>query len=155
MIKQSRNFSPCFFIITLVLIIDRLSKWWVLSALTEGQSLPVSFFFHLTRVHNTGIAFGFFKDFRVPLIGISLICVIVFAAMLWRRRNVPLPNLTDLALSLIIGGALGNLADRLVYGYVLDFIDFRIWPVFNAADASISIGVGLALLQILRKRSFG
>lgn len=126
-----------------------------MNTLAEGQSLAVNFFFHLTRVNNNGAAFGFFKELRYFLIGFSIICVMVLTAMLWRRRKASIPLLAETALSLIIGGALGNLADRLLYGYVVDFLDFRVWPVFNVADASISLGVGLALLQILRKRSLG
>ena len=140
-------------IVPLVFGLDRLSKWWVLNHLIEGESINLSFFFHLTRVSNTGAAFGLFKNFRIFLMMTSVICVAALAVMSWRRKAARASG--EAASFFIIAGALGNLTDRLCYGYVVDFLDFRVWPVFNLADASITFGIGLVLLQIFRKRSPG
>ena len=152
---MNKSFQSAFLalIVPLVFSFDRLSKWWALNRLTEGESVALSFFFHLTRVNNTGAAFGFFKDFRIFLIVTSVVCVVVLTLMFWRRRTLHAP--IDTASLFIVAGALGNLYDRLRYGYVVDFLDFRVWPVFNLADASITFGVGLVMLQILRKQSLG
>ena len=138
------------FIVPLVFGLDRLSKWWVLNSLGEGESLRFTFFFYLTRVNNTGAAFGLFKNFRLFLVATAVVCVAALSAVLWRRHSSSAkgPAPADAASLLIVGGALGNLYDRLRYGYVIDFLDFRVWPVFNAADASITIGIGLVFLQI-------
>ena len=88
--------------------------------------------FHVTLVHNTGAAFGILKNEPKFLIGISVAAVLAIVFFLRRR---------SFSWALIIGGTFGNLYDRLQYGYVIDFLDFRVWPVFNLADASICIGV--------------
>lgn len=144
----------CFLIAPAVFILDRVSKAWVLDTLAEGESLRLNFFFHLTRVNNTGAAFGLFKNLQIFLIIIGVVCV---AGLMYTVFHRPLPSprsrLADTASLLIAGGALGNLHDRVRYGYVVDFLDFRVWPVFNVADSAITIGVGLALLHIFKKQT--
>lgn len=153
--EKGEEVTPAFWflIIPAVFFLDRVSKLWVLNTLAEGESLPLNFFFHLTRVNNTGAAFGLFRNLRFFLIATSIICIVALTAVLWRRSAHKRSALADTASLLIVSGALGNLYDRLRYGYVVDFLDFRVWPVFNVADSAITIGVGLALLHIFKKQT--
>ncbi len=106
--------------------------------------------FHLTLVHNTGIAFGLFKNQGIFFLGFSLIAICVFSWLLYKQaRAQALTRVSRLGFSLIIGGALGNFVDRLQFGYVVDFIDFRIWPVFNVADSAITIGAFILILTCI------
>ena len=127
----------------LVVFIDRLSKLFFSDLLVYGESLPIiRNVLHMTMVHNTGIAFGFFKDQGITFIVIPIVAVVllVFNIYYYRQNNEALSRTYIVAFSLILGGAIGNLIDRIVYGHVIDFIDFRVWPVFNIADSAITIG---------------
>lgn len=106
--------------------------------------------FHLTLVENRGIAFGLFQGFDPVLF--SVITVSIFLLMIWGFRTPPAQVRIQGGIGLVLGGALGNWIDRVRLGAVVDFLDFRIWPVFNLADTAITIGVGLFLLDLLRKR---
>jgi len=128
---------------SLIVFIDRLSKLFVSDLLVYGESLPIiRNVLHMTMVHNTGIAFGFFKDQGITFIIIPIVAVVllVFNIYYYRQNNEALSRTYIVAFSLILGGAIGNLIDRIVYGHVIDFIDFRVWPVFNIADSAITIG---------------
>jgi len=130
----------------LVVFVDRLSKLFFSDLLVYGESLPIiRNILHMTMVHNTGIAFGFFKDQGITFIVIPIVAVVllVFNIYYYRQNNEALSRIYIVAFSLILGGAIGNLIDRIVYGYVIDFIDFRVWPVFNIADSAITIGAVL------------
>ena len=95
----------------------------------------------MTLVHNTGIAFGLFKDQGIVFIIIPVIAVILLIFnIFYYKNNKELSRTYILGFSLILGGAIGNLVDRINYGYVIDFIAFRFWPVFNIADSAITIG---------------
>lgn len=133
-------------------VLDQISKVWILGLLgrEQGASLPLLGPLHLTMVHNYGMSFGLLRNSdwgRWLLIGFSVLVVIGLA--IWVRKTVkPLPAL---GIGLIIGGAIGNnLIDRVLYGYVVDFIDvsrlYFPW-VFNVADSGISVGVALLLLD--------
>jgi len=137
---------------SLVLIVDRLTKYILFRNLSEGESVKVvPGFFHITLVLNSGAAFGLFKG-RSLFFTVSTILVIIFICLyVWRGGCKDLLVLT--ALSLILGGAAGNLIDRVLFGYVIDFLDFRIWPVFNIADASITIGAFILAIRLIRLRS--
>ena len=128
-----------------VFILDRISKLLVLEHLS-GSIPVIANFFHLTLVHNQGVAFGFFANLRgllLPVISISLLVI------LWMAHQPAFKNFRDQwVFGLIFGGALGNWVDRIQYGAVVDFLDFRIWPVFNIADSAISIGVGIYILYL-------
>jgi signal peptidase II len=136
----------------LTLVIDRVSKWLVLSSLRPGESWnPVAAlerYVSLTYVTNTGAAFGLFPDYG----GIFMvIAVIVVAAIIYYYRHLPSDQwLVQTSLGLQLGGALGNLLDRLRYGHVIDFIDFKVWPVFNLADSALVIGVVILAYHLLR-----
>jgi len=127
----------------LVVFVDRLSKLFFSDLLVYGESLPIiRNVLHMTMVHNTGIAFGFFKDQGITFIVIPIVAVVllVFNIYYYRQNNEALSRIYIVAFSLILGGAIGNLIDRIIYGHVIDFIDFRVWPVFNIADSAITIG---------------
>lgn len=126
-----------------IVCLDRLTKLFFSDLLVYGESLPlVRNVLHMTMVHNTGIAFGFFKDQGVTFIVIPIVAIFLLAFNIYyyRQNNEALSRTYIVAFSLILGGAFGNLIDRMVYGYVIDFIDFRVWPVFNIADSAITIG---------------
>ena len=126
-----------------IVLVDRLSKIFFSDLLVYGESLPIiRNVLHMTMVHNTGIAFGFFKDQGITFIVIPIVAVVllVFNIYYYRQNNEALSRTYIVAFSLILGGAIGNLIDRIVYGHVIDFIDFRVWPVFNIADSAITIG---------------
>ncbi len=128
---------------SLVVAVDRVTKIFFSGLLSLGESLPVIHgLLHMSLVHNTGIAFGMFKDKGILFIIFPIIAIIllVFNIYYYRQNEEMLSRSYIFAISLILGGAIGNLIDRISYGYVIDFIDFRIWPVFNIADTAISIG---------------
>jgi len=137
--------------IFLVVLFDRLSKLFFLNLLSLGESIPVvRNIFHFTLVHNTGIAFGLFKDQGMFFLVVSLFAIFVFGWLLYSQsKEQTLSRLSRLAFSLIIGGALGNFIDRLQFGFVIDFIDFRIWPVFNIADSAITIGAFILIITCI------
>lgn len=140
--KKSLSLSA----IPLVFSLDRFFKILVLKNYSEGAGFAVlPGIFHITRVNNTGAAFGIMKHSGLLLALVSAVSVFFLALCMFRSRS-------RLAWMLVIAGALGNLYDRLRFGYVIDFLDFRVWPVFNIADASICIGVFLVLLGFFRKR---
>lgn len=125
----------------MVLTADRYSKEWVVSNLALGQSLPQEAPVRLTYVVNTGTAFGLLPQYSLFLV---LVAFLVIGMVLLYQRYLPGESfLVRTALGLQLGGAMGNLVDRLRYGYVIDFMDIRVWPIFNLADFSISLGVGL------------
>jgi len=122
-----------------VLGLDQFTKWLVTSNMTWGQSIPAEGFVRLTYVHNTGSAFGLFQNQGMIL---TIIAFVAVAAMIWLYRSSPMPSvLMRAALGLQIGGAIGNLIDRLRLGFVVDFVDIGPWPVFNVADSSIVVGI--------------
>ncbi len=138
-----------------VLLLDQLTKLWVMTDFTLGDSRYISGFFNLVRAHNEGAAFSFLSDaggwqrwfFSIVSSVISLV-IIVWISRLPKQRV-----LEALALALILGGALGNLYDRLVLGYVVDFLDFH-WAgwhfaAFNVADMAISMGAAIMIVDAL------
>ena len=135
----------------LVLAVDQATKLWAAGTLDYGMPVTVLPFFNLTLVHNTGAAFSFLADAggwqRIFFIVVSGVVSLVLAAWLWRLPRDA--RLLGIALALVLGGAVGNLVDRVAYGYVIDFLDFHAagwhWPAFNVADSAISCGVVLLL----------
>jgi len=135
-----------FILITLLVLgLDQLSKWLTVNYLTF-QRINCGWF-DLNYVTNTGGAFGLFPRMAwlYTIVGIAVILAVFFSL----NKITALPVLYQCCLALITGGALGNIIDRLRFKYVIDFIDFRFWPVFNLADAFICIGViGLIILEL-------
>lgn len=133
----------------LVLLLDQFTKLLAQTFLEPGLSHPVlPNVFHLTLLENTGIAFGLFQGAEKVLFVIILLSIGLLTAIGFRtdRKHFKV----QWGIGLILGGALGNLADRIRVGAVIDFLDFRVWPVFNLADTAITLGVGLFLLEFLR-----
>jgi signal peptidase II len=134
-----------------ILITDQITKWAAETYLTRlpEQSVPiVGDFFRLTYVANRGAAFGILQErtFFFVLVGVVVIGVIIAS-----YRYFPVNGaLLNMALGLQLGGAVGNLVDRVRYGYVVDFFDVGIWPVFNVADSAIVVGVGILAFRLLR-----
>lgn len=139
----------------LVVVADQASKQFIAASMSLYDSIPVVPFLRLTYVHNTGAAFSFLSDAggwqRWLFAGLAIVIGAIIAV--WLGRLEQRQKLLAVSLALILGGAVGNLIDRLVYGYVIDFIDVYYqawhWPAFNVADAAISIGVALMLLDSL------
>ena len=142
-----------------VVVIDRITKLIVSQQLPNGQAHTViPGIFRITDVHNTGAAFSMFAESTSPvtirnvLIAFSVAAVLLIFTMLWRVGRVI--TVSSVALALILGGAFGNLYDRVRYHYVVDFLEVRIyhyhWPDFNVADSCIVIGACLLLLEIFR-----
>ncbi len=150
-----------FLIAILVIVIDRVSKWLVAANITLHDSISVlPGFFRLTHVQNSGAAFGLFaessSEWKVAiLILFSILALAVVSALLWKNSHSM--TTTGVGLSLILGGAVGNLWDRLLTGHVVDFFDFYLgsyhWPAFNIADSAIVIGALLLVAEILFARS--
>jgi signal peptidase II len=132
----------------LVLLLDQFTKYLVIQLLPFRSSFPLEGFLRFTHVHNTGSAFGILQGLNTPLIFVSFIGVIILV-LIYRSQPHP-SNWLRLSLGLQLGGAFGNLIDRLRLGYVTDFIDVGPWPVFNLADASIVTGLVLLAWIFLR-----
>ncbi|MFH1613266.1 MAG: signal peptidase II [bacterium] len=138
-------------VIFVSLIIDQVSKYFIEKNLVYGESIPIiKNIFYFTYIKNKGVAFGLFSNFKNILVFFTIITIII---IFFYYHSIPKKNhKLQLAFSLIIGGAFGNLIDRLFLGEVRDFLDFRIWPIFNVADSCICIGVGLLLLNAFIER---
>ncbi len=144
-----------------VVLVDQATKWLLAANIQLHDSLSViPGFFRLTHVENRGAAFGLFSDspgeWKVAmLILFSLVALVVVSSLLWKNSHAM--NATGFALSLILGGALGNLWDRVLTGHVVDFLDFSLgpyhWPAFNVADSAIVIGALMLVAEILFAKS--
>jgi signal peptidase II len=134
------------YIIIIILILDQWIKNIINNNLYVSQSIPViNNIFHITYVKNTGAGFGIFSGLKNLLIIITIIIGIFLLIYRYKQdKNLVL----DLAVGFILGGASGNFVDRIRWGYVIDYLDFRIWPVFNLADTSIVVGVGLLFIYL-------
>lgn len=134
----------------LVILLDQASKLYINSHFVYGESLPVFSVFSLVLWHNTGAAFSFLSDFGgVQRWLFSIIALLASAWMIWLLRKHANQVLFCFGLGMILGGALGNLIDRIAYGYVVDFLlfhwDTHIFPAFNLADSSITCGAALLI----------
>jgi signal peptidase II len=151
---------PFLLLSLVVLVLDQGSKAWIERHLAPHAVLPViDGFLNLTHVRNTGVAFGWFAG-PAAGIGSGLLSMLGFVALavvaVYFRRASPGDRLLLAALALILGGAVGNLLDRLASGAVTDFIDCYLgthhWHTFNVADSAITVGIGLMALDFLRRR---
>lgn len=135
----------------LVFALDRAAKVAAMKILTPGEPVAViPGIFHLTLVFNKGAAFGILKDRGAFFILLSVSVIIFILLYLWKNKTSSIPML--LASGMLLGGAAGNLADRMAFGHVIDFLDFRVWPVFNIADSAITAGAILLAYGIILKR---
>jgi len=144
-----------------VVLFDRLAKWIVERNIDLHDNITViPGFFHLTHVENRGAAFGLFAESpsewkAAVLVLFSLVALVVVSALLWKNSHAM--TSTGVGLALILGGAVGNLWDRLLSGHVVDFLDFYLgsyhWPAFNIADSAIVVGALLLVAEILFSKS--
>ncbi|EIT69709.1 MULTISPECIES: signal peptidase II [Hydrocarboniphaga] len=136
----------------LTLLLDQVSKQLVAKNMQLFDEIPLLPYLNLKRMHNTGAAFSMFSD-SSPLVFVAIGVVVSVGILIWLRRNPRGQTLVAVALSLIMGGALGNVIDRVTRGYVVDFIDFYIggwhFAAFNIADTAISVGAGFMVLDML------
>jgi signal peptidase II len=159
MVPKFRERLPFLLVVVIVLILDRSTKWLIDSRLALNKTLPlVDGLLNITYVRNTGVAFGILdpvhSSMKSTILSILTIGAIA-AVVVYCLRTPTSQTLLQIALSLVLGGALGNLFDRVRYGYVIDFIEayyrnYR-WPAFNVADSAITTGVALLAIELFRK----
>ncbi len=158
-----KNYGIFFITMALVAGLDQLSKWYITSTMSLHASYPViDGFFNITYIRNPGAAFGFLAN-AAPLFRSGFLIVVSAAAIVmilyYIGRNRSEGILLTGALSLITGGAAGNLIDRVRFGNVVDFLDLYIssyhWPAFNVADSAISIGAVLLVVEMFRRKRAG
>jgi signal peptidase II len=144
----------------LVILLDQLSKAWIIQHFAFGETYTVLSVFNLVLAHNTGAAFSFLNDaggMQRWLFSIIAIVASLWIVRLLRKHSVQ--TLFAFALSLILGGALGNLIDRISYGYVVDFLSFHwdehYFPAFNLADSAITCGALLLILDNFKEKEHG
>jgi len=162
---MTKNSARAFYLLIafVVVVLDHWTKHMAARRIPLYRHIQIiPGFFSLTHTENTGAAFSLFADSTGPwksglLIAFSLAALVVVSILLW--KNHPAHVATGVGLSLIMGGALGNLWDRVVRGRVVDFLLFYVkryqWPVFNLADSAIVVGAGLLVLEILFHKSRG
>jgi len=155
-----RDRSPPFALAAAIVLLDRITKLWIQATVSLYDAHPViPGFFDIVHTENRGMAFGLFSDGEsslrsVLLVGVALVVLVFVSAMLWRLPSQPVHGrrLTGVALALVLGGAVGNVYDRLFRGSVTDFLDIYVgevhWPAFNVADSAITIGAGLLALSL-------
>lgn len=136
-----------------IIFADQVSKFVISENLDLAQHLPVvEGFFYISLVKNFGAIFGAFQNATFILIIISILSIIIISILLYRSKRI-FRNRDfwfQLGLVLILGGAIGNLIDRIRLGYVIDFLNFSFWPVFNLADSSITIGIGILAFKLFK-----
>ena len=134
----------------IVAVLDQLTKFFIRTNFKLGESAPIiKNVFHLTYVTNTGAAFSIFQGFNSFFI---IFLVIVIGVIIYYIKNIKEnEKRMQLAIGLFLGGTIGNLIDRVSIGAVTDFLDFRIWPVFNIADSAVTISVILLIILLWKK----
>ena len=155
-----RKLAPWYGLALLVVMLDQLTKYWINASFGYGEVRACSGFFNLVLTYNEGAAFSFLASAagwqRGMFIAIALVAIVVISVLLARHAG---DRLFCLALALILGGAMGNVIDRIVLGYVVDFLDFHAagwhWPAFNLADSAITLGAVLLVGDSFRPRARG
>lgn len=138
-------------IIFFIVLADQAVKYGIVSFMKMGESIPVlPGIFHITYIENPGAAFGMFANQRMIFILAALLVIVAVCAAY--RRLMDESRTVRWGVALLLGGAVGNLIDRVRTGRVIDFLDFRIWPVFNIADVGICIGVALLIYTMAFER---
>ena len=138
---------PIWLLALTVFVSDQITKQLIVGWLRYGESWPAEGFLRFTHARNTGAAFGIFQGQSIIL---SIVAIAAIALILWLYHTTGGKSLLlRLALAFQLGGAFGNLLDRFMYGYVVDFVDVGPWPIFNVADSSISVGIALLVAYVL------
>ena len=136
-------------IILSIFALDRISKYFVLKFILP-ESFSVCGFLDFVYVENTGVAFGMFPDANLFFVFFTIVLLVLI--MIFRRKMEPYGIIVAIGIAMVVGGALGNLYDRIAYGYVIDFISLSFFPaVFNVADSSISVGAILIAFKMHKK----
>ena len=156
MAKKNAGLMLWLGIALVVVLLDQVTKIAMSERLLYGQSEPITTYFNLVMLYNKGAAFSFLSDQpgwqRYFFTGVSVIASVF---ILWMLKRNPDQRLFCWALALILGGAIGNLIDRVAYGHVIDFLDFHVhgwhWPAFNVADSAITVGALLFVLDEFRR----
>ena len=130
-----------------ILAMDQATKALVKNLMMVGESIPANGPVRLTYIQNTGSAFGLFTNQTFALTIAAAVGVVIIAIVFFKSGGAS--KLLAISLTMQMAGAIGNLIDRVAYGYVVDFVDFRVWPVFNVADSSITIGFVLLAIALL------
>ena len=147
-----------FGISAIIVVLDLYTKHLIQNAFVYGEQLTITSFFDLVRYHNEGAAFSFLADAggwqKWFFSSISIVAVVVIIYLITKHQN---QKLFCIGLALVLGGAIGNLYDRLTLGYVVDFLSFHVnglfWPAFNVADSAICVGVFFLLLDSFKTKS--
>ena len=141
-------------VIVLSIVFDQISKYAIVANMAEGQSIPIiEDILHFTYVTNDGAAMGMMDDYRWVFMSVSTVALVGISVWLvWKHKSIP--KLTGIAFSMIVGGGIGNMIDRVALGYVVDFLDFCAFPelwmwVFNVADACVCVGAGIVALYLV------
>ena len=150
--SRRQTFTIGFVIAAIAVVVDQLTKYWAVNSLADGRQIHVIWTLQLNLTYNSGMAFSKGSGLG-PVIGVVAIIVVVALVISLRRVT---NTMTLLAIGLIIGGAIGNIIDRLLRGdawlrgSVIDFIDFQWWPIFNVADMCVMIGAAMMLFGVSR-----
>jgi len=141
-----------FFLVSLsIVLLDQITKFFIRNSMSIGESIPViKNIFHITYVTNVGASFGIMQGKITLLIWLS---IIVIGIILFYYDKIQEKKSLQIFFGLILGGTLSNLIDRLLFGFVIDFFDFRIWPVFNIGDSCICIGMVFLMIYFIRKEN--
>ena len=147
---MKRAFSVAL-IVFAIIVLDQVTKYLIVNALSQYDSIEIFPFLHIVNVRNTGAAFGSFKSLGSSFFIIAAVAAIIFVVSLLIKRTY-----NTFGLCLILGGAVGNLIDRVLHGQVVDFVDFFIgsyhWPAFNVADSALTVGIVIILVtSVFRK----
>jgi signal peptidase II len=138
-----------YIIIAIVIAADQLTKYLIRTNMTLNHSIPlIDGIFHITYIDNYGAAFSSFQNKTAFLITVQCVVILAVLVYLIKKRKTEHRALL-LSLALIVSGGAGNLIDRMIHGYVVDFLDFRIWPIFNVSDIAVCVGCGLLVLYML------
>lgn len=154
--RPERAFLPGIALAAAVIVIDQLAKWWILeTVMTPPRTIEVTSFFNLVLVWNRGVSFGMFSSANLNqwvLPVVAVVIVVALAVWLFRTRHLAL----GCAIGFVIGGAIGNVIDRLRFGAVVDFVDLHVgpyhWPAFNVADSMITVGAAMIVADALLGR---
>lgn len=139
--------STAFFVV----LLDQFTKFLIRKNFQLNESIPIiKNIFHLTYVTNTGSAFGLFKNLNWFFMLFSIAVIIAIFYYL-RRKIDEKEKFLQSAIGLLLGGTIGNMIDRIIYGAVIDFLDFRVWPVFNIADSAVTISVIILIILLWKK----
>ena len=147
---MNKKYPIIFSVAFIIILLDQFTKFLIRKNFQLNESLPIiKNIFHLTYVTNTGSAFGLFKGFNLFFV---LFSIIVIAAIFYYLKKIKENDKwMQFAAGLLLGGTIGNLTDRLSLGFVVDFLDFRVWPVFNIADSAVTVSVIILIILLWKK----